>query len=134
MYYMLRSCSRPPGDRCPTGLGISPLISKIYNYRCRINKHSSYSSCYQPHPFPPNVNVHGHGTCECNGRINEHSLLLAAAGIFAGTLKLGERGLNFQNTGDIEMSVYLSDTGTNTIILITSKMIILILIILITNN
>ena len=27
-------------------------------------------------------------------------------------MKLGERGRNFQNTGDIEMSVYLSDTGT----------------------
>ena len=45
------------------------------------------------------------------GRINKHSCLLAAAGIFASTSELGERGRNFQNTGDIEMSVYLSDTG-----------------------
>ena len=27
-------------------------------------------------------------------------------------MKLGKRGRNFQSTGDIEMSVYLSDTGT----------------------
>ena len=80
-----------------------------------MNKHS-YFSCYRPHSFPPNVNVHGHGTCECNGRMNTHSLLLAAAGILAWTLKLGERGLNFQNTGDIEMSVYLSDTGISNVI------------------
>ena len=30
-------------------------------------------------------------------------------------LKLGERGLNFQNTGDIEMIVYSSDTGMSTL-------------------
>ena len=35
-------------------------------------------------------------------------------GIFASTLKLGGRGRNFQNTGDIEVSVYLSDAGSNT--------------------
>ena len=30
-------------------------------------------------------------------------------------MKIRERGLNFQNTGDIEMSVYLSDTGISII-------------------
>ena len=28
-------------------------------------------------------------------------------------MTLGERGPNFQNTGDIDMSAYLSDTGIN---------------------
>ena len=28
-------------------------------------------------------------------------------------MKLGKRGRNFQSTGEIEMSVYLSDTGIN---------------------
>ena len=47
------------------------------------------------------------------GRINKHSFCQLLRGIFASTLKLGERGPNVQNTGDIEMSVYLSDTGMN---------------------
>ena len=42
----------------------------------------------RPHSLPPNV---------------------------ASTLRLAERGRNLQNTGDIEMSVYLSDTGNNNI-------------------
>ena len=46
------------------------------------------------------------------GRINEHTFCYLLRRIFVPTLKLGERGRNFQNTGDIEMSVYLSDTGT----------------------
>ena len=40
----------------------------------------------RPHSLPPNV---------------------------ASTLRLAERGRNLQNTGDIEMGVYLSDTGSN---------------------
>ena len=31
-------------------------------------------------------------------------------------MKLGERGRNFQSTGDIEMSVYLSDTGNTALL------------------
>ena len=38
--------------------------------------------------------------------INTH-LCELLRGIFASTLKLGERGQDFQSTGDIEMSVYL---------------------------
>ena len=45
------------------------------------------------------------------GRINKHSFVLAAAGYLCVNFKLGERGPNFQDTGDIEMSVYSSDTG-----------------------
>ena len=36
-----------------------------------------------------------------------------SVGLTLSPLKLGERGRNFQNTGDIEMSVYLFDTGNN---------------------
>ena len=48
----------------------------------------------RPHPLP----------------LNKHSCVLSASVYLASTLKLGERGSNFRNTGDIDMSVYLSDT------------------------
>ena len=48
-----------------------------------------------------------------SGRINQHSFLLAAAGYIFINFEIRGEGPNFQNTGDIEMSVYLSDTGIN---------------------
>ena len=61
-----------------------------------------------------------------SGRINKHSCLLAAAGYSCINFEIRGRGPNFSNTSDIEMSVYLSDTGISIAMIISISMIMII--------
>ena len=52
--------------------------------------------------------------CRQDRRRGRLSLCWLLRGVFASTLKWGERGRDFGNPSDIEMSVHFQDTGRNT--------------------
>ena len=107
-------CVRPCWPRAYAGQSPRPWpplpVSRATGV-CEINTHPTRRQCRTP-PMPPNVNVHGHAQGECNWSVKQTLILLAAVMYLCVNFEIRvARGREFENTSDIELSIYFTDTS-----------------------